>query len=90
MGWAARWRGCCAVRGEPTEDWASDFDAVLFDGDASALIDVQQRLAARAGPVIPVQAWQGADTLPLGLLAERSISTNTAAAGGNASLMTLT
>lgn len=79
-----------ATGGEPTEDGASDFDAVLFDGDASALIDVQQRIAVRVGPVIPVQAWQGADTLPPGLLAERSVSTNTAAAGGNASLMTLT
>ena len=78
-----------AVGSEPTEDWSSDFDAVLFDGDASALLDLQQQLAARADPVIPVQVWQGADTVPPGLLAERSISTNTAAAGGNASLMML-
>lgn len=63
---------------------------VWFDGGAEALVALQQALASLPGPVVPVvtgapdAAWP-----PAGLLTERSLSVNTAAAGGNATLMTL-
>ncbi|WP_026871324.1 trifunctional transcriptional regulator/proline dehydrogenase/L-glutamate gamma-semialdehyde dehydrogenase [Inquilinus limosus] len=79
------------------DDWSSaEADAVLFEGDGDALHAVNQAVAARPGPLVPVQGATRAD-LSEGrafyalewLLRERSISNNTAAAGGNASLMTI-
>jgi RHH-type proline utilization regulon transcriptional repressor/proline dehydrogenase/delta 1-pyrroline-5-carboxylate dehydrogenase len=75
-------------------DWASDtvvFDAALHHGDASALASVMQRLAARPGPIVGVRAFAPGDAaIPLeSLVVERALSINTAAAGGNASLMTI-
>jgi RHH-type proline utilization regulon transcriptional repressor/proline dehydrogenase/delta 1-pyrroline-5-carboxylate dehydrogenase len=79
------------------DDWASaPADAVLFEGDSDALHAVNQSVAARPGPLVPVQGVTRAD-LADGragyalewLLLERSVSNNTAAAGGNASLMTI-
>ncbi|MHB1303631.1 MAG: trifunctional transcriptional regulator/proline dehydrogenase/L-glutamate gamma-semialdehyde dehydrogenase [Acidiphilium sp.] len=72
----------------------ADFAAVLFHGERSALLALQQALARRQGPIVPVHAAPdetGGDwEYPLEfLLAEQSISTNTAAAGGNASLMAI-
>jgi RHH-type proline utilization regulon transcriptional repressor/proline dehydrogenase/delta 1-pyrroline-5-carboxylate dehydrogenase len=68
---------------------------VLFEGDSDALHAVNQAVAARPGPLVPVQGVTR-DDLADGragyalewLLLERSVSNNTAAAGGNASLMT--
>ena len=72
------------------------FDAVLFEGDPDALRALHQRVAARNGPIVPVQGLAGGDIesgrgryLRERLVAERSVSTNTAAAGGNASLMSI-
>ncbi|HEY5301884.1 MAG TPA: aldehyde dehydrogenase family protein, partial [Acetobacteraceae bacterium] len=63
----------------------ASFDAVLFEGDADTLRALNRQLAARDGPIVP--AYLG---LPLEwLVRERSISTNTAAAGGNATLMSI-
>lgn len=69
----------------------ADFDGVLFHGDADKLQAVAQSIAARSGPIITIQGFsQGETDLQLErLLIERSISVNTAAAGGNASLMTI-
>ncbi|MDW8337274.1 MAG: bifunctional proline dehydrogenase/L-glutamate gamma-semialdehyde dehydrogenase PutA [Tepidimonas sp.] len=65
-------------------------EVAWFDGDAAALVALQQALAARPGPVVPVVTGAPDQTRPLaGLLTERSLSVNTAAAGGNATLMTL-
>jgi len=52
---------------------------------------VQQVLAGREGPVVSVERLAPGDpAVPLGrLVVERSVSINTAAAGGNASLMTM-
>jgi delta-1-pyrroline-5-carboxylate dehydrogenase (PutA C-terminal domain) len=72
-----------------------EFDAVLFEGDSDALRELNQRLAAREGPIVSVQGLStealrnGAQYYPDGLLLERSLSVNTAAAGGNANLMTI-
>jgi len=71
------------------------FDAVLFEGDSDALLELNRRLAAREGPIVSVQGLTS-DSLAHGmhyalepLLLERAVSINTAAAGGNASLMTI-
>jgi len=75
-------------------DWQHEsvfLDAVLHHGEIEALRYVNQWLAQRPGPIITVQAYApGARDIHLDrLLGERSISINTAAAGGNASLMTM-
>lgn len=69
----------------------ASFDAVIFHGDADQLSEVCQHVALRNGPIVSVQGFSRgeSDLLTERLLLERSISVNTAAAGGNASLMTL-
>ena len=76
------------------QDWtgeAADFDAVLHAGPDDHLLAVLATLAARRGPIVGVTRWPAdTDALPLErLVIERSLSLNTAAAGGNASLMTI-
>ncbi|MGJ4890769.1 trifunctional transcriptional regulator/proline dehydrogenase/L-glutamate gamma-semialdehyde dehydrogenase [Bradyrhizobium sp. HKCCYLRH3099] len=65
--------------------------AVLSDGDARELIELGRELAARAGPIVPLVARRSVDGgYDLDRLVEEvSLSTNTAAAGGNASLMSI-
>ncbi len=75
-------------------DWRSpeaDFQAVLLHGDIGELGELQAALARREGAIVPVERLRPEETgLPLDrLVHERSLSINTAAAGGNASLMTL-
>ena len=75
-------------------DWSAPtvpFDAVLLHGGADELARVQQVLCERPGPVVAVERLDAGDAaIPLErLVLERSVSINTAAAGGNASLMTL-
>ena len=64
---------------------------MLYHGDTDQLLKVSQRLSQRSGPIIGVQGMMSGDTdIPLErLLIERALSINTAAAGGNASLMTI-
>lgn len=66
-------------------------DAVIYHGDADQLRDLCQAVAARDGAIITVQGFARGETNLLleRLLLERSLSVNTAAAGGNASLMTI-
>jgi RHH-type proline utilization regulon transcriptional repressor/proline dehydrogenase/delta 1-pyrroline-5-carboxylate dehydrogenase len=80
------------VRGEPDDE--QPLGAALFEGDAAALQHLSARLAERTGAVVPVFASPHdkgeAAFYPLEfLLSEQTISVNTAAAGGNASLMTI-
>jgi len=75
-------------------DWKAsdiDFDAVLHHGDSDQLRTVCELVATRPGPIVGVQGLaQGEPNIALErLLIERSLSVNTAAAGGNASLMTI-
>jgi RHH-type proline utilization regulon transcriptional repressor/proline dehydrogenase/delta 1-pyrroline-5-carboxylate dehydrogenase len=75
-------------------DWRSNdvaFDCVLMHGSVEDLAQVQQVLSRREGQVIGVERLEPGDTaLPLErLVIERALSVNTAAAGGNASLMTI-
>jgi len=63
------------------------FDAVLLSDEAE-LAETLRELAGRPGPI--VQAVLATPAFPLfRLVKEKAISVNTAAAGGNASLMTL-
>ena len=76
------------------QDWQADtvhFDAVLHHGSPADLQTVLIALATRPGPIIGVTAGASKDAaVPLErLLIERSLSINTAAAGGNANLMTI-
>ncbi|HLX01882.1 MAG TPA: bifunctional proline dehydrogenase/L-glutamate gamma-semialdehyde dehydrogenase PutA, partial [Trinickia sp.] len=73
-----------------------EFDAVLFEGDSDELLAIVKEVAKRPGPIVSVQGV-AAGSLENGdedyalerLLTERSVSVNTAAAGGNANLMTI-
>ena len=63
-------------------------DAVLFQGKDVALLAIVQAMAERDGGVVAVHIADPAGWYPLEFLVlERSVSTNTAAAGGNANLM---
>ena len=77
-----------------TGDWANahtPFDAVLHHGDAASRQAAAASLAQRPGPIVGLTGLGPGDTrIALErLVIERSLSINTAAAGGNASLMTL-
>jgi len=76
------------------DDWQrpqGNIDAVLHHGDIASMRSISQWLADRPGPIIGLHAYpKGARDIHLDrLLAERSLSINTAAAGGNASLMSI-
>lgn len=75
-------------------EWNKDdvvFDAVLHHGDSDQLRSVCEQMAKRAGAIVGVQGLSsGETTIALErLVIERALSVNTAAAGGNASLMTI-
>ena len=77
-----------------TQDWTQPqvpVDAVLHHGDAASRLQVAAALAQRTGPIVGLTALAPGDwRIPLErLVLERSLSINTAAAGGNASLMTI-
>lgn len=77
-----------------TDNWQHvdcQFDAVIFHGDCQQLQTICSLVAERDGPIISVQGYRPGDSQLLleRLVHERVVSINTAAAGGNASLMTL-
>ncbi len=61
----------------------------MVDGSSEQLIKVASVLAAREGPVVPVQSTARSEINLDMLVYEVALSINTAAAGGNASLMAL-
>ncbi len=72
------------------EEETVEADSALLHGNAQEALALATQLAARAGPIVTLTALPPGTDVPLArLVTERSISTNTAAAGGNASLMTL-
>ncbi|RCX11695.1 bifunctional proline dehydrogenase/L-glutamate gamma-semialdehyde dehydrogenase PutA [Extensimonas vulgaris] len=76
-------QACCRL----SEDLlAEPIDLLLFEGEAAPAMAWRQRLAERPGPIVPLLT---PPYRPERLARERSISVNTAAVGGNASLMTL-
>ncbi|EFL92114.1 trifunctional transcriptional regulator/proline dehydrogenase/pyrroline-5-carboxylate dehydrogenase [Candidatus Regiella insecticola LSR1] len=75
-------------------DWQSSnilFDAVIFHGDIEKLRALCQQISQRDGPIISVQGFAPGETAIFleRLLIEHTVSINTAAAGGNANLMTI-
>jgi len=81
-----------------TSDWNKDgpFASALIEGDAERVMSLNKAIAALDGPLVLVQSAttveieSDADAYCLNwLLEEVSTSINTAAAGGNASLMTI-
>ena len=80
----------------PLADWVTTVpagapvpcDAVLFSGAEPDLLALLRTLAEQDGPIVSVFVARPDYSLD-GLVQERSISTNTAAAGGNANLMTI-
>ncbi|WP_374633435.1 trifunctional transcriptional regulator/proline dehydrogenase/L-glutamate gamma-semialdehyde dehydrogenase [Ferrovibrio sp.] len=76
-------------------DDRNDGSVILFEGDSDALRNLAQLNAGLPGPIRPIHAISmnaapEREDYPLeALMTERSVSTNTAAAGGNAQLMTV-
>ncbi|MCO5118295.1 MAG: trifunctional transcriptional regulator/proline dehydrogenase/L-glutamate gamma-semialdehyde dehydrogenase [Burkholderiaceae bacterium] len=74
-------------------DWSREggFTAAIHHGDPASLLEAGRRLAERPGPIIDLQGLRPGerDVALERLIVERSLSVNTAAAGGNASLMTI-
>ena len=75
------------------QDWTRDsvhFDAVLHAGTRDSLQQLCAQIAQRKGAIVNVTHVEADDRIALErLVLERALSVNTAAAGGNASLMTL-
>jgi len=96
----AQWQQQTPAAHNARLQWATEADmaqlplqAALAESDTDALLPLQQQLSARPGPLLLVQGLTTED-IRSGeryrherLLREVSISTNTTAAGGNASLM---
>ncbi|MDO6964226.1 trifunctional transcriptional regulator/proline dehydrogenase/L-glutamate gamma-semialdehyde dehydrogenase [Rhizobium alvei] len=81
-----------AARIDRTTDWATEphLAAALFSGSADALLAAGAAAAGRNGAILPLHPVSDNGAYPIDLLVEeRSISINTAAAGGNANLMTI-
>ena len=65
-------------------------DAALFSGTSEGLLALEASLAARPGPLVAAHVRDREGRYPLEwLVVERCVSTNTAAAGGNAHLMAI-
>jgi RHH-type proline utilization regulon transcriptional repressor/proline dehydrogenase/delta 1-pyrroline-5-carboxylate dehydrogenase len=70
-------------------------DVVMTDAEGEALIALQQAIAGREGPIVSIYSltrtrFDEGDFWPCDfLLSEQSVTTNTTAAGGNASLMSI-
>jgi RHH-type proline utilization regulon transcriptional repressor/proline dehydrogenase/delta 1-pyrroline-5-carboxylate dehydrogenase len=73
------------------QDDASDVQAALLHGSNEEALQLAELIACASGPIISLTILATGETqLPLErLVTERSLSINTAAAGGNASLMTM-
>ncbi|SFM41654.1 trifunctional transcriptional regulator/proline dehydrogenase/L-glutamate gamma-semialdehyde dehydrogenase [Variovorax sp. OV329] len=76
------------------KDWTQpgvEFDLALHQGGEADLLAALAQLALRDGPIVSLRRFAAeCDDLPMeALVIERAVSTNTAAAGGNASLMTI-
>ncbi len=78
--------GGCVVVPDPL---AAAPDAVLFDGPAAAAAALRQRLAAEDGPLVPVLVAHDGRYDAGQLETERTVTINTTASGGNASLLSL-
>jgi len=76
----------CEVVPDPL---AAGPDAVLFAGEAAAAHALRQKLAALPGPIVPLLVAGAGGYDVSRLVCERTITINTTASGGNASLLSL-
>jgi len=68
----------------------SKLDAALLDVSASRLRKVRMELATSSRAIVPVVVWKGkVESDWMRLVVERTVTVNTAAAGGNAALLSL-
>jgi RHH-type transcriptional regulator, proline utilization regulon repressor / proline dehydrogenase / delta 1-pyrroline-5-carboxylate dehydrogenase len=65
-------------------------DAVLFSGTVATAQQLRKKLAALPGPIVPLIVKDSAGYDATRLVSERTITINTTASGGNASLLSLT
>ncbi len=77
----------CEVLADPL---ACAPDAVLFDGSAADAAALRRRLAALDGALVPLLLPRAGVYATARLVSERTLAINTTAAGGNASLLSLT
>ncbi|MEO6564640.1 MAG: bifunctional proline dehydrogenase/L-glutamate gamma-semialdehyde dehydrogenase PutA, partial [Casimicrobiaceae bacterium] len=77
----------CEIVADPL---ASAPDAVMFDGPAAAVAVLRHRLAAQDGALVPLLLARDGAYETARLVCERTLAINTTAAGGNASLLSLT
>lgn len=75
-----------AIVAEPGWQAHAPFARALVDGDAAFTSAIQQAVAALDGPIVPVLTPADGDAM---LVGEVSLSINTTAAGGNATLMAM-
>ena len=62
----------------------------FYHGNREEIFSLQQEIASRSGAIVGITHVEPNESIPLErLVIERAISVNTAAAGGNASLMTM-
>ncbi|MFO1397087.1 MAG: bifunctional proline dehydrogenase/L-glutamate gamma-semialdehyde dehydrogenase PutA [Burkholderiales bacterium] len=78
--------GRCEIVADPL---AANPDAVLFAGSDDAAAQVRATLAARDGPLVPLVVAHAGTYDVARLITERTLSINTTASGGNASLLSL-
>jgi len=84
---AARQGARCEIAADPL---ATRPDAVLFDGSAIEARAIRLRLAAQDGPLVPLIVARNGVYDTARLVCERTLTINTTASGGNASLLSLT
>ncbi|MES2302202.1 MAG: L-glutamate gamma-semialdehyde dehydrogenase, partial [Pseudomonadota bacterium] len=78
--------GGTPVTADPGWQGKGPFARALVDGDAAFTLAIAQAVAALEGPIVPVLSPADDDAM---LVSEVSLSINTTAAGGNASLMAM-
>ena len=84
---AARQGARCEIAADPL---ATHPDAVLFEGSASDARAIRLRLAAQDGPLVALIVARNGVYDTARLVCERTLTINTTASGGNASLLSLT
>ena len=85
-------RVCAKVAGQCVavpDPLAAAPDAVLFAGSDGDIAALRKRLAAQEGPLIPVIVARDGVYDATRLVSERTVTINTTASGGNASLLSL-
>lgn len=99
-GWKSRSTDCRqpSPRASRADSWekSAPFAGALIEGDAERVVAINKKIAALPGPLVLVQAATtealDRETQPYNLdwlMEEVSVSVNTTAAGGNASLMSI-